>query len=131
MIAIVSHPLLGDYLTRTSRMSGVQILYPLTSKWFSTGSTTWQAIYTYTEIALLATFLIIATVTKDIKTLTRHHPSNLLLLIPISTAFLPVFTQFPIPVPTELIIPHIIVMLLLSLSIIADLRHFLGMCLHP
>jgi hypothetical protein len=130
LIAIVSHPLLGDFLTRTSRMSGVQLLFPLTSKWFSAGSIAWQAFYTYAEIGLLAAFLIALAVTKDMKTLTTHHPANLLLLVPIVTAFLPIFIQFPMPVPEELIVPHIIALLLLLVSVIADFRHFLGMRLH-
>lgn len=130
-IAIVSHPLLGDFLTRTSRMSGVQLFFPVTSEWFSAGSAAWLAVYAYAEIGLLAAFLVTLTMTRDMKTLATHHSTNLLLLIPILTAFLPIFLRFPMPVPKELIVPHIIALLLLSVSVIADFRHFLGMRLHP
>jgi hypothetical protein len=125
-IAIVSHPLVGDFLTRTSRMSGVQLLFPLWSRWFSAGSAAWLTVYAYAEIGLFAAFLVTLTVTRDMKTLAMHHPMNLLLLIPIATAFVPVFLEFPVPVPMELIVPHIIALVLLSFSVIADLRHLLG-----
>jgi hypothetical protein len=131
LIAIVSHPLLGDFLTRTGRMSGVQLLFPLTSRWFAAGSVAWQAVYIYAEIGLFAAFLVTLTVTRDMKTLAMHHHYNLLLLIPILTAFLPIFVKFPMPVPEELIVPHIVALLLLSISVFADFRHFLGMRLHP
>jgi hypothetical protein len=124
LIAIVSHPLLGDYLTRSSRMSGVQLFYPLSLKWFSAGSISWQVTYTYAEIALLAAFLLMLVATKDMRLLMTRHRLNMLLLVPISTAFLPVFIQFPIPVPAELIVPHIILMAVLMLSILVDIRHF-------
>lgn len=130
LLAIVSHPLLGDFLTRTGGMSGVQLLFPVTSKWFSAGSATWLTLYAYAEIGLFAAFLVTLTVTRDMKTLAMHHPTNLLLLIPIVTAFVPIFLQFPMPVPEALIVPHIIALLLLSISVIADFRHFLGTRLH-
>lgn len=130
LIAIVSHPLLGDFLTRTSGMSGVQLLFPLSSRWFSMGSTAWLTVYAFVEIGLLATMLITLTVTNDMKTLTMRHHYNLLLLIPIVTAFLPIFTEFPIPVPEILIAPHIVALLLLSISVVTDCRYFLAMRLH-
>jgi hypothetical protein len=130
LTAIVSHPLVGDFLTRTSGMSGVQLLFPLTSEWFLAGSRAWLTVYAYVEIGLFAAFLITLTVTRDLKTLAMHHHYNLLLLIPIVTAFLPIFMEFPLPVPEVLIVPHIVALLLLSISVFADFRHFLGMPLH-
>jgi hypothetical protein len=120
--ALVSHPLLGDYLTRTSRAHGVQLFFPLTSSWFSAGSKALNLTYIYLELALFAAFLMLMLTTRDIKILIKPHPSNMLLAIPILTALLPVFLQFPIPVPPELIIPHLILIVLLTLPILIDLR---------
>jgi len=122
LIAIVSHPLLGDYLTRPSRTQGIQLFFPLTSAWFSAGSSAALLAYVYVELALFGVFLTLMLATRDIKTLIKPHPSNLLLAIPVLTALLPVFVQFPIPVPPELIIPHLILIVLLSLPILTDFK---------
>jgi len=122
LAALASHPLLGDYLTRASRAEGVQLLFPLTSSWFSAGSEALRLTYVYIELALFIAFLTFTLTTRDITTLTKPHPSNLLLAIPISTALLPVFTQFPIPVPPELILPHLLLIILLALPILKDIE---------
>ena len=121
LVVLASHPLLGDYLTRPSRTQGVQLLYPLTSSWFSAGSEAMKLTYVYIEFALFAAFLMLMLASRDLSTLLERHKSNLLLAIPISTALLPVFTEFPIPVPPELIIPHLILILLLTIPILIDL----------
>jgi len=125
LIALASHPLLGDYLTRPSRAQGIQLFFPLTSSWFSAGSEAAVLAYIYLELALFTAFLMLMLATRDIKILIKQHPSNLLLAIPVSTALLPVFLRFPIPVPPELIIPHIILIALLTLPILVDLKTIL------
>lgn len=122
-IATVSHPLIGDYLTRTGKESGVQLFFPITSSWFSAGSKAAIQTYIYAELALFAIFLALMAITKDAITLFKPHKSNMLLTIPITTALLPVFTRFPIAVPQQLIIPHIILIILLTLPILLDLWH--------
>lgn len=123
LVALVSHSLLGDYLTRPSRALGIQLLYPLTSNWFSAGSGAARLTYVYCELVLFATFLMLMLMTRDVTTLIKNHPSNMLLVIPISTALLPVFMRFPIPVPAELVIPHLILIVLLTLPILIDIKH--------
>jgi len=123
LAALISHPLLGDYPTRQSRTEGVQLFFPLSSSWFSGGSEAASLTYVYVEFALFIAFLMLMLTTRDITTLIKHHPSNLLLAIPISTALLPVFLQFPITVPLELIIPHLILLFLLALPILMDIKH--------
>lgn len=125
LIATASHPLIGDYLTRPTRGQGIQLLCPLTSNWFSAGSQALTLTYVYAELALFPIFLILILATRDIKTLTKPHPSNMLLAVPISTALLPVFTKFPISIPPELIIPHLVLILILTLPILIDIRHLL------
>jgi len=123
-LALVSHPI-ADYLTRSSRYSGVQLLFPLTTDRYAAGSITLIPIYIYTEILLFAAFLTVMIVTKEVAILFKPHPSNLLLVMPIATALLPVFLRFPMEVPTVLIVPHIILIFLLAGSILVDVRQLI------
>lgn len=123
-LAIVSHPI-ADFLTRTSKYSGIQLFFPLTSNWYAAGSLTLIPVYIYTEILLFAAFLTLILVTREITTLFKPHLPNLLLVIPIATALLPVFLHFPMEVPTILIAPHIILIILLAGSILIDVRQLI------
>jgi membrane-bound metal-dependent hydrolase YbcI (DUF457 family) len=128
LVAFALHPFLGDYLTAPSvgTRAGVQLFFPLSSSWFSGGSETLLITYAYLELALFIVFLTLMLTTRDIITLIKPHSSNLLLAIPISTALLPVFLQFPIPVPTILVIPHLILLILLALPILTDIKQFMS-----
>lgn len=123
MLALLTHPLIGDYLTRFNTDMGVQLFFPISSNWYSAGSEAYRQIYTYSEIALFAAFLIALLATRDIRKLTEAHPSNLLLTMPLLTAVLPVFFEFPIRVPPALIIPHLILIALLTIPILIDITH--------
>jgi hypothetical protein len=123
LAAFVSHPLLGDYLTYPATAPGVQLFYPITSAWFSAGLEAARALFVPLELALFVAFLTFALATRDIRMLTRHDPSNFVLLIPLATVVLPVLLDFPLSLPSELIIPHLITMLLLALPIIIDIAH--------
>ena len=125
LIALVSHPLLGDYPTRIYQTSGVQLFYPLTSEWFAAGIEGAMFFYVYLELILFAIFLGTMLTTKDLSMLIKPHPSNWLLGIPIATALLPVFLHFPLPVPAELVIPHIILIALLGIPVLTDLKALL------
>ncbi|MDH5438492.1 MAG: hypothetical protein OEX76_06285 [Candidatus Bathyarchaeota archaeon] len=56
------------------------------------------------------------------RTLLQHHPSNLLLSIPIFTVLLPTLLSLPLSVPPELIIPHLAYLAIFTLSILTDLK---------
>ena len=121
--AAVSHPLLGDYLTRWKGSKGLQLLFPLNSSWFSAGSANAQLTYIYAELALFTAFMTLMLATRDVTILIKPHPSNMLLLIPIFTALLPVFLRFPTPAPPELIIPHLVLIAVFTLPILIDIVH--------
>lgn len=125
LTAFASHPFLGDYLTASSATEGLQLFFPLSSTWFSGGSE--AALFTYAclELALFIAFLTLMLTTRDMVRLIKHHSSNLLLVIPVSTALLPVFLQFPIPVPPILVIPHLILLILLAFPVLIDTRHLM------
>lgn len=125
LVALVSHPILGDYPTRPSKVPGIQLFFPLSSGWFSAGSEVTRLVYVSLELALFFAFLALMFTTRDVAGLLTHHPSNMLLALPISTSLLSVFLQFPVPVPIELIAPHLILIFLLALAIFIDLKHIL------
>jgi hypothetical protein len=123
LAAFASHPFLGDYFTASSATEGLQLFFPLSSTWFSGGSETTLFAYAYVELALFIAFLTLMLTTRDIMILIKHNSSNLLLIIPVSTALLPVFLQFPIPVPQILVIPHLILLILLAFPVLIDIKH--------
>ncbi len=120
--SLMSHPLLGDYLTSINRSQGVQLLFPLSGSWFYGNVGMVGSMLPILEIVLLGVMMILLFISKDIKQLVQPHSSNILLSIPIITALLPVFTRFPIPVPKSLIIPHVILIVFLSIPIFIDLK---------
>jgi len=70
-------------------------------------------------------FLISTTMlfkTKDAWSLFQEHPSNMILAVPVLTVFLPTLLSFPLYVPSELVIPHLVYMVLFAVSILVDLR---------
>jgi membrane-bound metal-dependent hydrolase YbcI (DUF457 family) len=125
LAAFASHPFLGDYLTASGATGGLQLFFPLSPSRFSGGSEVPFFTYAYLELALFIAFLTLILTTRDIMTLIKKNSSNLLLVIPISTALLPVFLQFPLSVPPILIIPHLILIILLALPVFIDLKHLI------
>lgn len=123
LAALVSHPLLGDYLTRQFRAQGVQLFFPVASGWYKLGLQPPEMGFVYLELLLFMLSSLLMLRTKDAVTLLKHHPTNLLLTIPLATALLPSLIGFPLPVPSELILPHLILTVLLTLSILSDIRH--------
>lgn len=115
--ALAQHSLIGDYLTG----DGVKMLWPAASNWYGAGI----KMTSLTNISLeWIFFLICLTImfkTRDAWTLTQHHPSNLLLSVPFLTILLPFF-KFPMPIPLELIIPHIAYLTLFTVSLLIDLK---------
>ncbi|MCK4933604.1 metal-dependent hydrolase [Candidatus Bathyarchaeota archaeon] len=126
--ALISHPVLGDYLTSTCRVQGIQLFFPLTKNWFYGSFQALNTAFVFLEVILLGIMLLLLVMTKDLQFFTQSHSSNILFAVPIVTALLPVFTQFPIPVPTALIIPHLILIILLSVPILIDLKTIIVGC---
>lgn len=124
LVALASHSLIGDYLTHPK---GVQLLYPLTTSWYSGSSEALKLthVYVYIELALFAAFMMLMLASRDLSTLLKPHTLNLLLAIPISTALIQVFLEFPLPLPTELIAPHLILIVLLTIPILIDIKHII------
>jgi len=116
LIALVQHALIGDYLT-----GATQLLWPITSNWYAVGIALTSLTNILIEWTFFLAFFAIMLKTKDIWILFQHHPSNLLLSIPVLTVLLPTFFSFPLSVPLGLIIPHLTYLTLFTISILIDL----------
>ena len=116
--ALAQHSLIGDYLTG----EGVKMLWPITTSWYGAAIKITSLTNISLEWILFLTCLTVMLKTKDTWALFQHHPSNLLLSIPVLTVLAPTFFSFPIPVPLSLILPHLTYLTLFTLSIFIDLK---------
>jgi len=117
-IALAQHSLIGDFLTA----GGVQMLWPITITWYGAKIEVTSLTNISLEWIFFLACLTVMLKTKGAWTLFHHHPSNMLLPIPILTVVLPTFFTFPIPVPLELVPPHLTYLTLFSLSILVDIE---------
>jgi len=115
--AMAQHSIIGDYLTS----EGVQLLWPIAVDWYGIGFAMTSLTNILAEWILFFTSLTIMLNAKDVWTLFERHPSNLLLSIPVFTVLIPTLLSFPMYVPIELIIPHLIYLAIFTLSILIDL----------
>ena len=120
--SLIQHSLLGDLLTGSG---GIQLFWPITSQWYGTQICITNILSISLEWSAFLIFLATLWITKDIKRLFQHNKSGLLLTIPVLALILPALLQFPLAVPTALIIPHLILLAILVLSIAANLGQIL------
>ena len=119
-VAVIQHLIIGDYLT-----GGTQILWPASINIYGLG----LGIASLNNIAIeWALFLISITImfkTKDVLSLFKHHPSNMILSISALTVLLPPIINFPLYVPLVLVIPHLVYLTLFIFSILVDWKAIL------
>lgn len=120
-VAVVQHSILGDHFTG----GGVQSLWPLTPNWFGVEIEIVSLTNILVEWALFLTFMVVVFESRDVRILFQHHASNMLLSIPILTVLLPTLLSFPLEVPSELIVPHVIYLVLFAFSTLIDLIYML------
>jgi hypothetical protein len=123
-LCIAQHLILGDYLTAGCG-EGIQLLWPLTSNWYSAGIYLANAARVYLEWIFFVICLAWMFRAGDLRKLLVYNRSNLLLAAPILSIVLPVFFDIPLHAPLLLLVPHIVFLLLFSLSILISLRTFL------
>ena len=120
-VSLASHSLLGDLFTG----GGVQMLWPAVTERYGAQIQITSALNISLEwIAFLLSMTLLIK-TRDITSLFQHHPSNLLLTIPVAAIILPAFLSFPLVVPLALVVPHLIFLTILGLSIVADFKQVL------
>lgn len=89
------------------------LLWPITQRFYGYQIST-QLDVTF-EWVLFIAYIILILYTGDLKQLSEFKLTSLLLVVPISSILLPVFLNFPIRPPTELIIPHYIFLLIFTM----------------
>jgi membrane-bound metal-dependent hydrolase YbcI (DUF457 family) len=120
IVAIEQH-ILGDYIAG----GGVQLFWPLNQNIYGLRIPLSNVISITTEWILFLGCLTLMIKTKELQNLLKPHLLNLILLIPIISIFFPVFLHYPINVPNELIIPHLIFLALFALSIIVEVQNLI------
>ena len=116
-VALIQHILVGDCLT-----GNVQLLWPMTTNWYGLGIGITSLTNIFIEWVLFLTSIAIMVKAKDAWLLFQHHPSNLILSVPVLAVLLPIFLSFPLSVPLELVIPHLTYLTIFSLSVLIDLK---------
>jgi len=116
-IALVSHPLIGDYFTG----GNLQLFWPITSQTYGIAGSIYSPENIGLELMLFLSSIALLVVTRDLFTLFKPRLSNLILAIPTFTVLLPIFLSFPLQVPVPLILPHLTFMILFIVAIIVTL----------
>jgi len=119
-VAVIQHSIIGDFLT-----GGTQLLWPVSLDMYGLGI----GIDSLTNIALEWVLFIISIIimfkAKDMLSLLKRNPSNLILFIPLMTVLLPSVIIFPLYVPLLLLIPHLVYLFLFVFSIFVNLKAIL------
>lgn len=120
LTAALTHTLIGDLPT-----GGVQLLWPVTTKWIQYPIKICMKTPLEANIELLLFISLIATliISKDYKHLLNSDGKNTLLLIPLITILLPITSRYPVPIPKTLIVPHITLLGIVALSILKTVKH--------
>jgi membrane-bound metal-dependent hydrolase YbcI (DUF457 family) len=108
LLALAQHSFIGDFLTG----DGVTAFWPLSHKFYGLG----VKMLSFTNVlaegsAFLAAFTLLL-LSKDITTMFNPKKTSLLLIFPLGTVFPVIIGQ--LAVPTELLIPHYLLFILLS-----------------
>ena len=117
-IAVISHVLIGDYLVG----GDLQLLWPLTTSTYGLQVGMTSLMHVALEWSLFLTAIAVMTKTRDIFSLFKQNSSKMILSIPAMTVLLPTIAEFPLYVPISLVIPHVFFIILLTVSIIIDLK---------
>lgn len=113
-LALIQHPLIGDYITG----GRIQLLWPIATQYYGMEIGIKSQTNITIEWLIFLASMIVMLKTKDIMAFFQPHNSNLILSIPTFTVLLPTFLAFPLDVPTTLILPHIAYLTLFLTSIL-------------
>ena len=117
-IALIQHSMVGDYIAGGHN----QILWPATTQYFGTNTEITSPTSMTIEWVVFLASIIAMVKTKDLKKLLEWHDSNIILTIPTFTVLLPTFLAFPLYVPSILVLPHVVYLILFLTSILIYAR---------
>ena len=96
----------------------VQLFWPITTQGYGMEIGIRSPINITTESVLFIIAIAMMLKTREINVLFKPLPSNLLLVIPLPSAFLPAFMNYPLNVPIWLMPPHLFYVFLFLASIL-------------
>jgi len=120
-IALIQHPLLSDFIAGGK----TQLFWPLTSQHYGIEISIESPTNITIELLAFLTSIVIMLKTKDILIFFQPHNSNIILSIPTFTVLLPIFLSFPLGVPSLLILPHTVYLILFITSLLTEIRKIL------
>ena len=112
-VALAQHALIGDFLTG----GGSQTLWPLTSASYGLGIPIFSGTNILVEWSLFLITGFVMVRAKDLERLLDGRVAHVLLGVPIIAVLLPSFLLYPLPVPSTLLVPHILYLIAFTLSI--------------
>ena len=119
LLAAIQHSLMGDCLT-----SETQLLWPIDQKWYGLEASLGSVSTAIEWISFLASLAMMLK-TGDLYELLKPRRLNLTLIAPAAAICSPLLIGFPLNVPVELIVPHIIVLAIFTFSILKDVQRVL------
>lgn len=117
-IALITHPLIGDYIVGGDLL----LLWPLNTNVYGFQIQLASTIHIALEWSLFLISTAVLIKTGDIFSLFKQNSSKMILTIPAVTVVLPTLIKFPLYVPVLLVIPHVFIIILLTFSILVDLK---------
>jgi len=125
--ALISHSLIADFVIGGQ----LQLLWPLSTREFGLYEFGFPYINIYNpinialELALFTIALIVMVKTHDLYRFFRKSRLNSILVIPIFTVLLPVFTRYPLEVPILLVVPHLFYLVTFTISVLIAFTKFI------
>ena len=123
-VAILSHPLIGDFI-----VGKIKLLWPLQTS-FGIGIPIASTTNVILEWSLFLLSIIVMLKTTDMHRFFQSHISNLLLCIPAFTVLLPTIVSYPLGVPAWLEPPHLIYMTIFTIAVVLAVPKSLKYLLH-
>ena len=114
-LALTQHIIVGDFITGET-----QLLWPASVDMIGLGVDIASLTNIALEWVLFISCIAIMFKTKDVLLLFKQQSSNLILSLPVLTVLLPTVVSFPLYVPLELLVPHLVFLILFVFSILMD-----------
>ena len=117
-VALIQHIIIGDYLIG----GDLQLLWPFTTNTYGLYIGMGSLIHVALEWGLFIISMTFMVKTKDMIFLFKPHQTNMIISVPVLTVLLPAVISFPLYVPSSLLIPHIVYLILFTIPLIIDLK---------
>lgn len=116
--ALVSHPLIGDYITGST-----MLLWPISTDWigYPANLRIGSISEAYVELILFIAMLIAILMTKDLAKILSPDKRSIPLFIPLAALVFPVLLRYPLTVPPILVIPHLLLAAIIAVTVVRTL----------